>query len=140
MSTTTPHMPALQPSTSYSFYPYPVKTIPATSLRGPVPPTQAEAGPSRNRQTERQRATRIRERAEKRALIGQRPAGLAVGRDSEDLDLEEMALDDERVSLDRCDFGSVSPDEVSNRSICSDIGSYYLLEGGRRRWSWTLHR
>jgi hypothetical protein len=31
-------------------------------------------------------------------LVGLRPAGFAIGRESEDLDLEEMTLEDERVS------------------------------------------
>lgn len=101
MSTTTPYLPALPPSTSYSFYPYPLSSAPTTSLRGLAPPTQsqAQAGPSTYRTNEIQRAARVRERAERRALVGLRPAGLAVGRESEDLDLEEMTLEDERVNL-----------------------------------------
>lgn len=101
MSTTTPNLPASNPSTSYSFYPYPVKSIPTTSLRGLAPPTrtQPQAGPSTSRRAEITKATHVRERAERRALVGLRPAGFAVGRESEDLDLEEMALEDERVSL-----------------------------------------
>ena len=31
-------------------------------------------------------------------MVGLRPAGFAIGRESEDLDLEEMTLEDERVS------------------------------------------
>jgi hypothetical protein len=101
MSTATPNLPALNPSTSYSFYPYPIKSTPTTSLRGLAPPTQnqAQAGPSTNRRAEITRATRIRERSERRALVGLRPAGFAIGRESEDLDLEEMTLEDERVSI-----------------------------------------
>lgn len=107
MSMSTSHLPALQPSTSYSFYPYPLNSIPTTSLRGLAhAPTQPQAGPSNNHRAEVQQATRVRERAERRALVGQRPAGFAVGRESEDLDLEEMALDDERVSLPK---GSMTP-------------------------------
>jgi len=100
MSTATPNLPALDPSTSYSFYPYPIRSTPTTSLRGLAPPTQnqAQAGPSTNRRAEITRATRIRERSERRALVGLRPAGFAIGRESEDLDLEEMTLEDERVS------------------------------------------
>ena len=95
-----PNLPALNPSTSYSFYPYTIKITPTTSLRGLAPPTQnqAQAGPSTNRRAEITRATRIRERSERRALVGMRPAGFAIGRESEDLDLEEMTLEDERVS------------------------------------------
>jgi hypothetical protein len=94
-------MPALTPSTSYSFYPYPIKSTPTTSLRGLAPPTQTQpqAGPSISRRAEITQAAHVRERAERRALVGLRPAGFAVGRESEDLDLEEMALEDERVSL-----------------------------------------
>jgi hypothetical protein len=100
MSTSIPHLPALQPSTAYSFYPYPIQSIPTTSLRGLAPPpTQSQAGPSSQTRAQIQQATRIRERAQRRALVGQRPAGFAVGRESEDLDLEEMAFDDERVSV-----------------------------------------
>lgn len=101
MSSTAPNLPALTASTSYSFYPYPLKSGPSTSLRGLAPPAQTppQAGPSTNRQAEITKVARIRERAERRALVGLRPAGFAIGRESEDLDLEEMTLEDERVSL-----------------------------------------
>lgn len=50
------------------------------------------------RQALRKSAAAGRKRAENRALMGLRPAGLAMGRESEELDIEEIAMDDERVS------------------------------------------
>lgn len=108
MSTSHPHFPTFQPTSSYSFYPYPLTGVSSTSstLRGLVDPNartqaqaQAQAGPSRNRSSEIRYAEKVRKRAEKRAVVGMRPAGLAVGRESESLDIEEMRLEDEKVIL-----------------------------------------
>jgi hypothetical protein len=131
MSTTNPNLPALNPSTSYSFYPYPLRSIPTTSLRGLAPPpqSQAQAGPSTTRRAEIQKATHVRERAERRALIGLRPAGFAIGRESEDLDLEEITQEDERVSLDTRSSGSALMEQEQIRSF----GHRFLLPIGRRQ-------
>lgn len=70
-----------------------------------------------DRRAHRQRTRRsealARQRAEKRALMGLRPAGLAMGRESEELDAEEIALDDERVS------GTCARSMSSRPIICS---------------------
>lgn len=111
MSLARPHLPTIDPRTSYSFYPYPLTGISSTSstLRNLAePPTSsshpgAVSGPSRPRSRDRSADTRyaekVRKRAEKRAVVGMRPAGFAVGRESESLDQEEISLEDERVSL-----------------------------------------
>ena len=95
------HFPNLQPDSSYSFYPYPLTGVSSTSsiLRGLASPTPIPegAGPSRDRSAEIRYAEKLRQRAEKRAVVGLRPAGLAVGRESEALDMEEMRLEDEKV-------------------------------------------
>lgn len=113
MSTSQPHFPTFQPTSSYSFYPYPLTGVSSTSstLRSLVDPnprtpaqaqvksqSQGQAGPSRDRSAEIRYAEKVRQRAEKRAVIGMRPAGLAVGRESESLDIEEMRLEDEKVN------------------------------------------
>lgn len=102
MAASHPNMPAADPQTSYSFYPYPLGSITSTSLSGIAPSAQSQqsqAGPSRDRRAEIKHADKVRHRAELRALAGLRPAGFALGRDSEDLEVEETALDEERVSL-----------------------------------------
>lgn len=98
MSVNAPSLPALEPSTSYSFYPYPTTAAPTSSLRGPDKPSQSQAGSSTDRRAKIKHAAHVKGRAEKRALAGLRPAGFAVGRESEELDQEEMAAEDERVS------------------------------------------
>jgi len=138
MSTVTPNLPGLNPSTSYSFYPYPVKSAPTTSLRGLAPPTQtqAQAGPSTHRRAEITRATRIRERSERRALVGLRPAGFAIGRESEDLDLEEMTLEDERVSHLVWLYAFVI--RLTRQQHINMFGHRFLLPIGRRQTQMEL--
>lgn len=55
--------------------------------------------------------------------MGLRPVGLAVGRDSEDLDQEELALEDERVSSGLAILIDFETEIPSNIPICLDTDS-----------------
>jgi len=119
-------LPSLQPDTKLSFQPYPVSSRQSlhstllTSIRGvapasssaPVPYSGAQqhtspaywsstrspqAGPgptSESIKSER----KARQRAERRAVSGRRPAGVGLGPDADELSDEEEALEQERVS------------------------------------------
>ncbi|WVQ81128.1 hypothetical protein IAT38_003250 [Cryptococcus sp. DSM 104549] len=107
--------PSLEPTTLYSFYPYPVS--PRTELHDILPPpTPASAGPgpstlqhqtqslslrssgriSETRKEDVRLATR---RAEKRALMGRLPAGVALGREEDLLDQEDDVLEHEQRDI-----------------------------------------
>jgi len=90
--------PSFNPSTLYSFYPYPISSRDKThqSLRGIQSPSKGQS--SRQAQQEaREKAAKARERAARRALVGKRPAGVSIGREAEDLSEEEDALDHAKV-------------------------------------------
>jgi hypothetical protein len=52
-------------------------------------------------EAELRRRKETRARAEKRAILGMRPAGVEMGREADELSDEERAFDDERVSAAR---------------------------------------
>ena len=103
-STFTP-FPALDPSSSFAFYPYTVSPNSRTNaaIRGFAPAQHSAHGPEEHAgpgptTEDIQREKFARARAERRALIGRRPPGVALGREAEELSDEEAALEDEKVN------------------------------------------
>ena len=101
--------PTLMPDPIYSFYPYPVlaRSNVHRSLLAPHPPPSPDPSvdqpehpylPARSTQ-QSSRSRGAKERAARRALLGRRPAGVAHGREAEELSDEEAALDLEKVNL-----------------------------------------
>ncbi|ORY33128.1 hypothetical protein BCR39DRAFT_521378 [Naematelia encephala] len=94
-STTSVTLPQIISNPPASFYSFPIssRTRVHTSIRGLAPSSSSSAsgGPGPATQ-ERQREKNACERALRRALVGQRPAGVALGREGEDLSDEEEAL------------------------------------------------
>lgn len=101
--------PSLQPSTLYSFSPYPLsprKHLNHTLLHPPKDPLQPPyqlAGPNSSSVRgvayckERDEAKNLMKRAERRVLMGNNPAGMMLGREDEEVTLEEDVLEDEQV-------------------------------------------
>ena len=101
-------LPDFDLDTRHSFYPYPVlaRSKVHRSLIGEpsLTPTSSNgqrilpsgSGPLSYRHA---MADLSKERAARRALIGRRPAGVALGREAEELSDEEAALEDEKVCL-----------------------------------------
>ncbi len=99
-------LPTLMPDLIYSFYPYPVLArtkVHASLLQTSATPSstdkktandQSDSGLSTQQLAKSRNA---KERAARRALMGRRPAGVALGREAEELSDEEAALDDEKV-------------------------------------------
>ena len=99
-------LPTFMPDTRHSFYPYPVlaRSKVHRSLRGESSLTPASSNedrilPSGSGSSTHSHAVsdRTKERAARRALTGRRPAGVALGREAEELSDEEAALEDEKV-------------------------------------------
>ena len=105
MTTFTGFFPALEPSTSYSFYNHPlssrsnvhqtIRGVQPMHAQGSQPVPLSNPGPTTE---EIRREARARHRTEKRALVGKRPAGTWLGKEAEELSEEEEAFEDENVS------------------------------------------
>ena len=139
---TSPAFPSLETSSSFAYYPYPqsssFKTL--SLIRGPqssskqavarddnsVHATSAPSGPGPT--SEMIRSERLhRERAERRALAGRRPAGVGLGREAEEMSDEEAALEDEKVRLP----STSSPSHVFVAFTPTDVGKETIVAGGR---------
>jgi hypothetical protein len=99
------NLPQLAVNPIYSFSPYPVtsrsylhnallRSIQPKSTQSSSSTSSAGPGPSTERM---QREKRAFDRAARRALAGRRPAGVALGREADELSDEEAELEDERV-------------------------------------------
>ncbi|KAE8543688.1 hypothetical protein D1P53_000404 [Cryptococcus gattii VGV] len=102
--------PSLQSSTLYSFSPYPLsprRLLNHTLLHPPKDPLQPQhqAGPSSSSVRgvayckERDEANKFMKRAERRVLMGNNPAGMMLGREDEEVTLEEDVLEDEQMNI-----------------------------------------
>lgn len=149
-----PPLPTSDPITTTSFHAYPIssrsslhtvllpKTSHPRSLRGPAYlPTQDAsrsssrcpiAGPGPTSLSLRHERKALK-RAEKRAVAGQRPAGVGMAIDADDLSEEEETLREEKVSMvsgfwpgDATREGGAWGANGSNGQICLDIDSCYL--------------
>ncbi|ORX39154.1 hypothetical protein BD324DRAFT_618668 [Kockovaella imperatae] len=98
-------LPALDPPTSFAFYPYGLSSqrqthssIRGLSLPSTTPDSLTGAGPGPKTE-EIVREKLARARAERRALMGRRPPGVALGREAEELSDEEAAMEDEKQNI-----------------------------------------
>lgn len=100
--------PSLEPNTLYSFSPYPLsprRHLNHVLLHPPSdqPQPQPQAGPSTsslrgvNYCKERDEINKLMRRAERRALMGKNPAGMMLGREDEEVAIEEDVLEHEQV-------------------------------------------
>ena len=96
-------MPVFVPNNIYSFYPYPISSpyrVHQTLLGQTSSTSTASDSYHRNKsnQTARHEEDGHRfSRMTRRVLLGRRPAGMALGREAEELSEEEAALDNEKV-------------------------------------------
>ncbi|AAW44169.1 hypothetical protein CNF00470 [Cryptococcus deneoformans JEC21] len=102
--------PSLEPNTLYSFSPYPL--LPRRHLNHVLlhppndqPQPQPQAGPSTsslrgvNYCKERDEINKLMRRAERRALMGKNPAGMMLGREDEEVAIEEDVLEHEQMNV-----------------------------------------
>jgi len=139
-----PTLPTLLPDPIHSFYPYPVlpRSKVHQSLLSPSSNTtqkqfqsiQPGPGPSTEQNAKSRNA---KQRAARRALMGRRPAGVALGREAEELSDEEASLEDEKVRLSFHGSDSSKPDAgTSKTSICLAIVSSSPSADDIHRWRW----
>ncbi|WWC91076.1 uncharacterized protein L201_006017 [Kwoniella dendrophila CBS 6074] len=110
-------LPTLEPLTLYSFYPHPIS--PRSHVHSTLFPSTenqaAEAGPSTSTKWKKQKKTvekvnndngirredvkESMKRAERRALMGKRPAGIGLGKDDDEVINDEDMLDHEQHDI-----------------------------------------